>query len=149
MSKMTNLKDGDDIEKSSLTTEDITLNPNHNFSNEQTTQKIPLHAENFEVTKKTEEIKLNLTKRWATTTKKIEIPIKYEELLVNDKELDTYTEHEITEILSKIKHKITDVFSLHDKDKENDNDLKKNNNNNNRRCMNKQSPNNCRNRIKL
>jgi hypothetical protein len=28
-----------------------------------------------------------LTKRWITATKKVEIPIRYEELLINDKEL--------------------------------------------------------------
>ena len=128
---MSNLKDsaannndagvkGKEIETSSSTTkEDITLNPNHNFSDGQTTQKIPIFTETFEVTKKTEETKLNLTKRWVTTTKTIEIPVKYEELLVNDKDIDHYNEKEITEIFSNIKHKITDVFSLHHKNKDN------------------------------
>lgn len=84
---------------------------------EQIVQKISLFAENFDVARKTEETSINLTKRWITATKKIEIPIKYEELLINDKEFDHYNEREITEIFSKIKHKITDVFSHHDKDK--------------------------------
>ena len=58
-----------------------------------------------------------MTKKWITTTKRIEIPVKYEEILINDKDLDSYNEQEITEIFSKIKHKITDAFSHHEKDK--------------------------------
>jgi hypothetical protein len=61
-----------------------------------------------------------LTKKWLTTSKKIEIPVKYEEMLINDKEFDAYNEGEIAEIFSKIKHKITDVFSHHEKDKDNE-----------------------------
>ena len=89
-------------------------------SNEEIIKKIPLFAENFDVTKRIDETQLNLTKKWVTTTKRIEIPVKYEEILIDDKELDSYNEHEITEIFSKLKHKITDVFSYHeteDKDK--------------------------------
>src|SRR6476469_7867132 len=89
-------------------------------SNEEIMRKIPLFAENFDVTKRIDETQLNLTKKWVTTTKTIEIPVKYEEILIDDKELDSYNEHEITEIFSKLKHKITDVFSSHgteDKDK--------------------------------
>ena len=52
--------------------------------------------------------------------KKIEIPIKYEEAYINGKEFDSYSENEIIEIFSKIKDKITDVFS-HEKDKNKDN----------------------------
>src|SRR5919107_4825125 len=85
---------------------------------EEIERKIPLFAENFDVTKKTEETQLNLTKKWITTTKKIEVPVRYEEILINDKELDSYNEGEITEIFSKIKHKITDAFSHHEKNKD-------------------------------
>jgi hypothetical protein len=42
---------------------------------------------------------------------KSEIPIKYEEAYINGKESDSYSENEIIEIFSKIKYKITDVFS--------------------------------------
>ena len=90
------------------------------LSNEEIIRKIPLFAENFDVTKRIDETQLNLTKKWVTTTKRIEIPVKYEEILIDDKELDSYNEHEITEIFTKLKHKITDVFSSHeteDKDK--------------------------------
>ena len=94
-------------------------NLNHSFSQgEEIAKTIPLFAENFDVTKKTEETQLVLAKKWVDSTKKIEIPIKYEEILINGKEFDHYSEKEITEILSKIKDKITHVFS-HDENKEN------------------------------
>ena len=94
-------------------------NINHSFSQgEELAKTIPLFAENFDVTKKTEETQLVLAKKWVESTKKIEIPIKYEEILINGKEFDHYSEKEIKEILSKIKDKITHVFS-HAEDKEN------------------------------
>ncbi|MDP8907082.1 MAG: DUF2382 domain-containing protein [Thermoproteota archaeon] len=94
-------------------------NINHSFSQgEEIAKTIPLFAENFDVTKKTEETQLVLAKKWVNSTKKIEIPIKYEEILINGKEFDHYSGGEITGILSKIKDKITHVFS-HDDDKEN------------------------------
>ena len=43
--------------------------------------------------------------------------LRYEELLINDKEIDHYNQKDMTEIFSKIKHQITEVFSLHDKNK--------------------------------
>lgn len=94
-------------------------NLDHSFSQgEEIAKTIPLFAENFDVTKKTEETQLVLAKKWVNSTKKIEIPIKYEEILINGKEFDHYSEKEIKEILSKIKDKITHVFS-HAEDKEN------------------------------
>ena len=97
-------------------------NLNHSFSQgEEIAKTIPLFAENFDVTKKTEETQLVLAKKWVDSTKKIEIPIKYEEILINGKEFDHYSEKEMTEILSKIKDKITHVFS-HDDDKSNGKD---------------------------
>src|SRR5690242_940956 len=96
----------------------ISNSDNISSQGEEIVQKIPLFAEDFDITKKTEETQVYLAKKWTTATKKIEIPVKYEELLINDKEFDHYSEGEITEIFSKIKHKLTDVFSHHDKNKE-------------------------------
>ena len=91
---------------------------NYTFSqNEETVEKIPLVAENFDITKKTEESNVILAKNWVTSTKTIEIPVKYEEVYINDKEFDSYSESETKEIFSKIKDKITGVFSQ-DEDKE-------------------------------
>ncbi len=78
---------------------------------------IPLFGEKFDLTKKTEEAEVNLEKKWITSTKKIEIPIRYEEIFINGKELESHTEHEIKEIFSKLKEKISDVFS-HEKAQE-------------------------------
>ena len=90
---MTNLADNDN-----------SSNTTYTFSqNEKVERKIPLFGENFDV------------------TKKIEIPVRYEDILINDKDLDSFTEGEITEIFSKIKHKITDVFSNQDQNKDNEN----------------------------
>lgn len=57
---------------------------------------------------------MTVAKKWTNSTKKIEIPVKYEEILINGKEFDSYSETEMAAILSKIKDKITHVFS-HDK----------------------------------
>ena len=94
---------------------------NNNFSyGKEIVKKIPLIGEKFDIAKKIEETQLILAKKWVTSTKKIEIPIKYEEVYINGKEFDSYSENEIIEIFSKIKDKITDVFS-HEKDKNKDN----------------------------
>ena len=101
---------------------DIPTNHNNRFSyGEEIVKTIPLFEEKFTVTKKTEEAQLILAKKLINSTKKIEIPIKYEEVYINGKEFDSYNENEIIEIFSKIKDKITDVFS-HEKDKNKDGD---------------------------
>jgi stress response protein YsnF len=119
---MNNLTDnGNNIEANYSTDEDNSSKNKYIFpQDEETVKKIPLFIENLDVTKKTEETQLNLSKKWLTTTKKVEIPVKYEEILINDKEFDAYNEGEISEIFSKIKHKITDVFSHHEKNKDNE-----------------------------
>jgi stress response protein YsnF len=105
------------------TISDISPDQKNSFSyDEKVAKVIPLFAENFTVTKKSEESNVTLSKKFITTTKKIEIPVKYEEVYINDKEFDAFHENEITEIFSKIKDKISDVFS-HDKDKNKENDV--------------------------
>ena len=100
----------------------VSTDQKNSFSyDEKIAKVIPLFAENFTVTKKSEESNVTLSKKFITTTKKIEIPVKYEEVYINDKEFDAFHENEITEIFSKIKDKISDVFS-HDKDKNKEND---------------------------
>jgi stress response protein YsnF len=120
MDNFTDIDTDSELKASKITKDDYSLsNTRNDFSQgQEVIEKIPLFAEDFDVTKKTEETQVYLTKKWTTVTKKIEIPVKYEELLINDKEFDHYSEGEITEIFSKIKHKITDVFSHHDKNKD-------------------------------
>ena len=103
--------------KNEIESQKVASNIKHSFQqDEQIVNTIPLFEEKFTVTKKTEETQLILAKKLITSTKKIEIPIKYEEVFINGKEFDSYNESEIIEIFSKIKDKITDVFS-HDKNK--------------------------------
>jgi len=73
-------------------------------------ERIPIHAEEFEVTKEVTETKLYLEKRWIKSTKKIEVPVNYEEMFINGKEFDSYSHNELVEIFSKVKEKISEVF---------------------------------------
>lgn len=72
--------------------------------------KIPLYNENVDVTKKEENGHLYIEKKWITSKKKIEIPVQHEELFINGKELDSFDEKEVVEILSRIKGKLSEVF---------------------------------------
>lgn len=73
---------------------------------------IPVAEENFNLTKKTVLHEMKISKRRATKTEKIEVPIIYEEVYVGDQKLGLYgKEKEEDGRLSKIKHKITDGFS--------------------------------------
>jgi len=92
--------------KDSLPSRDI-----HSQLKEVIVERIPIHAEEFEVTKEVTETKLYLEKRWIKSTKKIEVPVKYEEMFINGKEFDSYSHNELVEILSKVKEKISDVFN--------------------------------------
>lgn len=74
-------------------------------------ERIPIHAEDFEVTKEITETKLYLEKRWIKSTKKIEIPVNYEEMFINGKEFDSYSHNELVEIFSQVKEKISEVFN--------------------------------------
>ena len=74
-------------------------------------ERIPIHAEDFEVTKEVTETKLYLEKRWIKSTKKIEVPVNYEEMFINGKEFDSYSHNELVEIYSKVKEKISEVFN--------------------------------------
>ena len=89
---------------------------------EQIVSQIPLYNEDFELTKKEVETNVHLEKTWVHTTKKIEIPIKYEEILLNGKEFGSYDQKEIVEMLSKIKHKISHVFHHDEENKKNNNE---------------------------
>ena len=112
-----NKVDKDDDNTIQNTVSDVSPDQKYSFSyDEKVAKVIPLFADNFTVTKKTEESNVTLSKKFITATKKIEIPVKYEEVYINDKEFDAFHENEITEIFSKIKDKISDVFS-HEKDK--------------------------------
>lgn len=77
---------------------------------EELVSKIPLYNENFNITKKEENGHLNIEKKWITSKKKIEIPVLHEAIFINGKELESFDDSEVGEILSRIKSKLSDVF---------------------------------------
>lgn len=87
-------------------------NANDNFSiGEQVTNVIPIVEENFTVSKNAVEKEVHLEQRWISTTKKIEVPIRYQEIYINGKELESYEGIGIGGMFSKIKDKIKDAIS--------------------------------------
>jgi stress response protein YsnF len=81
-------------------------------------QRISLIGEKFTLTKKTKEGQVNIEKRWTTSTKKIEIPVKYEEIYIDGKKIDSHIEGDAVKIFAKIKDKIKHVFTQSDKKEE-------------------------------
>ena len=75
---------------------------------------IPVMEEDFDLTKKTVIHETSIEKRTATKTEKIEVPITYEEVYVNNKKLKVYDKEE--EIFSKIKGTIAHSVSASDDD---------------------------------
>jgi stress response protein YsnF len=90
---------------------------------------IPVIGEKYSFSKKVLSEDINIEKRWEEKDE-LKIPVRYEKLFVNDKEIDVYSKHGI---ISQIKEKISDlVHSDGDDDsetKENDDDNKKQNDN--------------------
>ena len=87
------------------------LDDNKLIKSEELVSRIPLYDEKFNVTKRVENGHLNIEKKWITSIKKIEIPVQHEEIFINGKELDSFDEQELGDILSQIKSKISNVFS--------------------------------------
>lgn len=104
---------------------------------EEIVQKIPVYQEDYSITKETTKSQLHLEKKWINTTKKIEIPIKYEEMFVNGREFDSYSKSELVEVFSKIKEKISEVIHPN----ENTNDAESDNKSNLDSSNKKQYPN--------
>jgi stress response protein YsnF len=92
---------------------------------------VPVVGEKFSFSKKILSEDINIEKRWEEK-EEVKIPIRYEKLFVNDKEIDVYSKQGI---ISQIKEKISDVVhsdSSSDMDEEteikkNDDDNKNNN----------------------
>jgi len=81
-------------------------------------QRIPLLGEKFTLSKKTREGQVRLEKRWATSTKKIEIPVRYEELYIDGKKIDSRVERDAVKAFSTIKDKIKHAFIRFSDEKE-------------------------------
>ncbi|HKU83346.1 MAG TPA: DUF2382 domain-containing protein [Candidatus Nitrosocosmicus sp.] len=87
------------------------LDSNGLIKTEELVQKIPLYNEKLDVTKKNENGNLKIEKKWITVKKEIEIPLKYEEIYINDKVFNSYSDKEKGEIFFQIKSKIAEAFS--------------------------------------
>ena len=66
---------------------------------------IPVIAEDYSLSKKTLSEEINIEKRWAEHDE-IKIPVRYEKVFVNDKEIDAYSKQGT---ISQIKEKISDL----------------------------------------
>lgn len=87
------------------------IDDNARDSDKTAAKVIPVVEENFDLTKKTILHEMKISKRRATKTEKIEVPVMYEEVYVGDKKLKLYDKEEEDGILSKIKDTITHGIS--------------------------------------
>jgi stress response protein YsnF len=67
---------------------------------------VPVMEEGFSVSKKTVMENVKVEKKWNTTTKKIEVPISFEEVYINGKDLKSYGEEDEDDILSELNKQI-------------------------------------------
>ena len=77
---------------------------------EEIVERIPIYKEDYTINKEVTKTQLHLEKKWINSTKKIEIPTKYEEMFINGRELNSYSQNELVEVFSKIKEKISEAI---------------------------------------
>ena len=70
------------------------LDSNGLIKTEELVHKIPLYNEKLDVTKKNEIGNLKIEKKWITVKKENEIPLKYEEIYINDEVFNSYSNKE-------------------------------------------------------
>ena len=75
---------------------------------------IPVTAENYSLSKKTISEEINIEKRWIEH-EEIKIPVRYEKVFVNDKEIDVYSQQGV---ISQIKEKISDLVQSNKEENE-------------------------------
>ena len=92
---------------------------------------IPVITEDYSLSKKTLSEDINIEKRWVEH-EEIKIPVKYEKVFVNDKEIDVYSKQGA---ISQIKEKISDLVQSNKREnetkKEKDENIKNHNYDNN------------------
>jgi stress response protein YsnF len=84
---------------------------------EEIVERIPVYGEDYIINKEITKTQLHLEKKWINSTKKIEIPTKYEEMFINGRELNAYSQNELVEVFSKIKEKISEAIHLEKNEK--------------------------------
>lgn len=67
---------------------------------------VPVIEEEFSFSKKTVMENVRVEKKWNTTTKKIEVPVSFEEVYINGKDLKSYGEENEDDILSELNERI-------------------------------------------
>lgn len=75
---------------------------------------IPVIAEDYSLSKKTLSEEINIEKRWVEHDE-IKIPVRYEKVFVNDKEIDVYSKQGA---ISQIKEKISDLVQSNKEENE-------------------------------
>ena len=95
-------------------TEQSYKQPDREGIDAQNTAAIPVNEERFSISKNTVSEDVKIEKRWISATRKVEIPVPYEEVFVNDKVVKLFDEKDDDNILSKLKDKILDSI---DRDK--------------------------------
>ena len=76
---------------------------------------IPIIEENYNLSKKTLAEDVKIEKRWIIHDEKINVPIAYEKIFVDDKELDSYSKEDI---LTQIKDKIINFQYIGESDED-------------------------------
>ena len=89
---------------------------NSSYPSSEIVHTIPVVEEDFDLTKKTVIHEATIAKRLATKTEKIEIPVAYEEVYINNKKLKIYDKEEGEGLLSRIKDTIAHSVSASDED---------------------------------
>ena len=77
-------------------------------------------AEDYSLSKKNFSEEINIEKRWVEQDE-IKIPVRYEKVFVNDKEIDVYSKQGI---ISQIKEKISDLVQSNKEENETKNEEK-------------------------
>jgi len=88
---------------------------------------IPVIAEDYSLSKKTLYEEINIEKRWIEQ-EEIKIPVRYEKVFVNDKEIDVYSKQGV---ISQIKEKISDLIQSNKETNETNEEEKENGKNQN------------------
>ncbi|HZL23593.1 MAG TPA: hypothetical protein VFC05_09725, partial [Nitrososphaeraceae archaeon] len=79
---------------------------------------IPVIAEDYSLSKKNLSEEINIEKRWVEQ-EEIKVPVRYEKVFVNDKEIDVYSKQGV---ISQIKEKISDLIQSNKEENETQND---------------------------
>ena len=88
---------------------------------------IPVIAEDYSLSKKTLYEEINIEKKWIEQDE-IKIPVRYEKVFVNDKEIDVYSKQGV---ISQIKEKISDLIQSNKETNETNEEEKENGKNQN------------------